>query len=140
MGEYQLRVEPQVSEIARLIDWVEACCGEHGVNAAIRLKMTLAIEEAVTNVITHGLGSTPRSPAHPITICLEVTASMLAAEVIDEGDAFDPTTAPVPDLSLTLEQRRPGGLGIHLMRAVLDRLEYHRRNGRNILRLEKSRE
>ena len=62
----------------------------------------------------------------------------MVAEIIDNGRAFDPTAAPAPDLSLPLEQRDPGGLGIHLMRRMIDRVEYRRAGGENRLRLEKS--
>jgi len=60
--------------------------------------------------------------------------------VIDNGHPFDPTAAPEPDLSLPLERRRPGGLGIHLMRSMMDRVHYRRSDGSNILRLEKARD
>lgn len=137
MAAHELLVEPLVSEIPRLIDWVSARCGECGVAAEIGFKMTLALEEAVMNVITHafeGLGS-----PHRIIVRLDITPAMLAAEVVDNGHPFDPTAAPDPDLSLPIEQRHPGGLGIHLMRGMMDRLEYRRSEGHNILRLEKAR-
>ena len=50
-----------------------------------------------------------------------------------------PTSVPDPDLTLPLEQRTPGGLGIHLMRNVMDRLQYRHEAGHNTLRLEKVR-
>ena len=84
--------------------------------------MMLALEEAVTNVINHAFAGLP--PPHLIRVRLDITAELFAAEVIDNGQAFDPTTAPDPDLTLPLEQRTPGGLGIHLMRNVMDRLQY----------------
>ena len=138
MASHELSVGPQASEIPRLIDWVEACCGADGIADAIRFKMMLALEEAVTNVINHAFVGVP--PPYLITVRLDITAAAVVAEVSDSGHPFDPTSAPDPDLSLPLEQRRPGGLGIHLMRGVMDRLDYRRSGGNNILRLEKRRD
>ena len=136
MTLYELCVEPQVSEIPRLIDWVEACCGAEGLADHVSFRVALALEEAVTNVIGHAFAGVP--PPHLITVRLDITAQMFAAEIIDNGRPFDPTTAPVPDLSQPVDQRPPGGLGIHLMRSMMDRLQYRRRKGNNLLRLEKA--
>jgi sigma-B regulation protein RsbU (phosphoserine phosphatase) len=137
MASYELNVEPQVAEIARLLDWVEACCGAERVPDEIRYKIMLALEEAVTNVIKNAFAGIP--PPHLIRVRLDVTQALFAAEVIDNGRAFDPTSAPEPDLTLPLEQRIPGGLGIHLMRNIVDRLHYTHGAGHNTLRLEKAR-
>jgi anti-sigma regulatory factor (Ser/Thr protein kinase) len=137
MASHELQVEPQVAEIPRLIDWISACCGDEGIAEEIGFKMALALEEAVMNVITHAFAGV--ALPHLITIRLEINAELLVAEIVDNGRPFDPTTAPDPDLSLPLEQRHPGGLGIHLMRGMMDGLRYRRSNGRNILRLEKAR-
>ncbi len=137
MASYELRVAPQVSEITRLIEWVEGSCGAEGVSGDTRFKLVLALEEAVMNAISHAFLGVP--PPHLISVRLDITAASAVAEVVDNGRPFDPTTAPDPDLSLPLEQRRPGGLGVHLMRGMMDRLHYRREGGNNILRLEKAR-
>jgi anti-sigma regulatory factor (Ser/Thr protein kinase) len=137
MAARERQVQPHRSEIASLLDWVEASCREHGVADEIRFSIALALEEAVANVVNHA--NTGAAPLHPITVRLSITGDVVAAEIIDDGAPFDPTTAPDPDLSLPIEQRHPGGLGIHLMRKLTDRLLYRRSEGRNILRIEKVR-
>jgi len=137
MPEHELRLAPEVSEIPRLIAWIETCCGEDGLADEVTFKMTLALEEAVMNVITHAFDGMP--PPHLVIVRLMTTPRKLSAELIDNGHPFDPTAAPDPDLSLPLDERHPGGLGIHLMRTMMDRFEYRRRNGKNVLRLEKAR-
>ena len=136
MASYELCFPPQVSEIPRLIDWVEACCGDAGVTDQVSFRLALAIEEAATNVIGHAFAGLP--PPHVITVRLDISPQLLVAEIIDNGHPFDPTAVPPPDLTLPLEQRTPGGLGIHLMRSMVDRLQYRRSGGQNRLRLEKS--
>ena len=137
MQSDELRLEPLLSEIPRLIEWVEARCAPAGVAGEIAMKLALVLEEAVANVIHHGLPGSP--PPHRISVRLDIDADSVAAEVIDNGRPFDPTGAPPPDLSLPLEQRPPGGLGIHLMRELMDGLDYRRSGDSNILRLRKAR-
>jgi anti-sigma regulatory factor (Ser/Thr protein kinase) len=137
MVAYELGVKPDVSEVPLLIDWVESCCGNEGLADDFTFKMTLAVEEAVMNVIDHAFVGLP--PPHSIKVRLDITAQSVAAEIIDNGHPYDPRTAPDPDLGLPLEQRNPGGLGVHLMRTMMDRLDYRCTGGNNIFRLEKSR-
>lgn len=137
MASHQLDVTPQVGEVPRLIDWIGSCCAADGLAEDVTFPMTLAIEEAVVNVINHAFVGLP--PPHSIKLRLDVTAASVTAEITDNGRFFDPTAAPNPDLSLPLEERHPGGLGIHLMRSMMDRLHYRRSAGNNILRLEKAR-
>ena len=137
MQSDELRLEPLISEIPRLIEWVEARCALAGVAGEIAMKLALVLEEAVANVIHHGLPGSP--PPHRISVRLDIGTDSVAAEVIDNGRPFDPTGAPPPDLSLPLEQRPPGGLGVHLMRELMDGLDYRRSGDSNILRLHKAR-
>lgn len=137
MAEYHLDVAPDLAEIPRLLDWVETCCGESGVAGDAPSKLVLALDEAVANVINHAFVDVA-SP-HRITVVLEIGADRIAAEVIDNGRPFDPSAAPEPDCTMPLERRDVGGLGIHLIRRVMDRVEYHRVGDENRLRLEKRR-
>ena len=137
MASHALDVTPQVGEVPQLIDWIGSRCAAEGLAEDVTFKLTLALEEAVVNVITHAFEGLP--PPHSITVRLDITAQSVTAEIIDNGRPFDPTSAPDPDLSLPLERRRPGGLGIHLMRGMMDRLHYRRSAGSNVLRLEKTR-
>ena len=137
MTARELLVKPQVAEIPRLIDWVLSRCGSAGVARELAGKMALVLEEAVMNVI--GNAFTGRAEPHVIQVRLDITEQALAAEVMDNGRRFDPTKAPAPDLSLSLEERTPGGLGIHLIRSMVDRLHYRRAAGKNLLRMEMDR-
>jgi anti-sigma regulatory factor (Ser/Thr protein kinase) len=138
MASHKLRVDPQPSAIARLNDWVAARCRAEGLPGELGGKIMLAIEEAVTNVIRYAFHGLP--PPHLIEVSLEIGNDTCIAQIRDSGRPFDPTAAPAPDFSLPLERRPPGGVGIHLMRSLVDRLDYRRDNGTNILRLEKSRQ
>ena len=79
-----------------------------------------AVDESATNVLLHGYKGAPG----PLDIALERRGGSLAVAVRDRAPAFDPTTWPEPDLTRPLGERPPGGLGIHLARASVDRIEH----------------
>ena len=137
MARHHVSLNPDVGEIPRLIDWVEHCCGEAGITGDLPFKLALALDEAVTNVISHAFAG--QAPPHRIEIELDITDVGVVATVIDNGGAFDPSEAPEPDVSLPLDKRDPGGLGILLIRRMVDRVEYRRVGNENRLRLEKAR-
>jgi len=79
-----------------------------------------AVDESVTNIILHGYRGQPGS----IEITLEETGGCLVIRLRDQAAPFDPTAAPPPDVTSPLEQRPLGGLGIHLIRHMVDELIY----------------
>jgi len=137
MADHRLALAPDVAEIPRLLDWVETCCGDAAVDGDIPFKLALALEEAVANAIHHAFDDMP--PPHRIGVELAIDPDRVSALVIDNGRAFDPSAAPEPDAALPLDRRDPGGLGIHLIRRMMDRVDYRRVGGENHLRLEKLR-
>ena len=135
MADHRLDLAPDVREIARLIDWVESRCDEAGVAGDAVYKLTLALDEAVANVIHHAFADMP--PPHRIEVAVVIADDRLTAEVIDNGPAFDPLTTPEPEQTVAIEDRAPGGFGVHLIRRMMDRVEYRREAGENRLLLEK---
>lgn len=90
------------------------------VDEELRAAVELALEELFTNVVKHG-----RPSATPVRIDISPIAGGVEVSLTEsEADPFDPTRAPEVDVSLPLERRRPGGLGIHLVRKVVDSIEY----------------
>jgi len=120
----------RTSEIARLHDQLEEFGRQHGLASRIVHDAQLALEEHLTNVISCAFEN---DREHQITVRVQLKASELHIEVEDDGRPFDPLKHPAPDLSLPLERRRIGGLGIHMMRKSLDSLDYRREQGRNLL-------
>jgi serine/threonine-protein kinase RsbW len=95
-----------------------------------------AVDEAATNVIRYGYRGEPGS----IDVSAELAGDQIIITLEDEAPPFDPTSAPAPDLTVPPQQRRPGGMGIHLMRLATDSIEHRARpGGGNILRLTRSR-
>lgn len=136
MTTNRLTIEPNVAEIPRLNEWVEEVLTAEGVGPTPMFNTTLVIEEAVMNVIDHAFEGI--APPHKIELSLTVGPDLLRVELCDNGGEFDPLTVPVPDITLSLAEREPGGLGVHFMRTMMDRVEYRREAGENRLVLEKS--
>jgi len=137
MASHEISVEPDISAVAPLVEWIEGRCRENGLADDITFKMALILEEAVTNVINHAFADLP--PPHMIRVRLDIAIERIVAEGVDNGHPFDPLARPDPELSRSIEERQPGGLGILLMRRMTDRIEYRRSNGDNRLVLEKAR-
>ena len=96
--------------------------------------MNLALEEIVTNVIEHGYED---NGEHSIIIRCSVQDGQVMAEVEDDGQPFNPLKSPDPDISKPLEDRPIGGLGIYLVRNVMDAFDYTYQEGKNQIRLKK---
>jgi anti-sigma regulatory factor (Ser/Thr protein kinase) len=95
-----------------------------------------AVDEAVTNIIVHGYRGEPGA--------IELTAELIGDDIVitieDRGALFDPRSMPVPDLTIPPDRRRPGGMGVHLIRLAMDSVDHRPRpGGGNILRLTRSR-
>lgn len=137
MATHRLSVAPDVAEIPRLLDWIESCCGDAGVGGDVPFKLSLALDEAVVNVINYAFADLP--PPHRIDVELAIEPDRVTALIVDNGRAFDPLTAAEPKTDIPLADRHLGGLGIHLVRRMMDRVDYRRTDGENHLRLEKTR-
>lgn len=133
-GQLVIPVPSELSQTPRLRDALEGFCQEHGISAEMCLRVKLALEEIVVNVITYGYG---HAPGHVVEVRLELTDGTLTATVADDAAPFDPLQAPAPDLTAPLPARQVGGLGIHLARRLMDHVVYRRDGNRNILVLTK---
>lgn len=123
-----------VQEIPRLTDFVDEVCEAMNFDMNTTMKLNLAIEEAVVNVIDYAY---PEGTKGDVTIDVEVDDEWLTFVISDSGIPFDPTLKDEVDITLPVEERRIGGLGIHLVRQIMDSISYERTDGTNVLRLKK---
>ena len=95
-------------------------------------RINLVLEELGLNIIDYGHDE----GVHEFDICLTSEEGAITIEVVDDGKPFDPLNdAPQPDLASDLEDRRVGGLGLHLVRTTMDDMSYRRDQGKNHLTL-----
>ena len=124
----------QLSEIERLGQLVTEFAERHQWSPRILFEMNVALEELLTNVISYAYDD---NQEHEITLRLSFVDGELTAELADDGRPFNPLEAADPDLSIPLEERPIGGLGIFLVRKFTTDLAYQRRDGKNFLTLKK---
>jgi len=123
-----------LSEIERLGQVVEEFAALHHLPPPLAFEINVALEEILTNVISYGYDD---SNEHDIIVRLSCNEGEVTAEVEDDGRPFNPLGAAEPDTNKLLEERPVGGLGIHLVRKLMDRVEYRRPQGKNLLMMKK---
>ncbi|MXZ10676.1 MAG: ATP-binding protein [Gemmatimonadetes bacterium] len=132
-----LCIASDLSELERLHDAV-AELGEAGDwPPDLVYQVDLVLEELIVNTVNYGYDDDAR---HEIEVTLTSDEDVFTVEIIDDGHAFNPLSdAPEPDLDAGIEDRPIGGLGIHLMRVMMDDVHYRREENKNHLTLVKRR-
>jgi serine/threonine-protein kinase RsbW len=97
------------------------CANAPGVSDMILYDVQLAVDEACTNIITHGYKDLDPGS---IILDLDLEPDKLTVVVTDFGHSFEPSSAPIPDINAPLEEREPGGLGLFLIQHVMDGMDY----------------
>jgi anti-sigma regulatory factor (Ser/Thr protein kinase) len=130
-----LRLSNKLLELDRLAEAVEAFGERHGFPRKMIYQVRLVLDELLTNVISYGFSD---NTAHEIEVEMRLVDSRLMLRIEDDAAPFDPLQAMTPDLTTTMEDRAIGGLGIHLVRKLMDSVRYERYDGKNRLFLEKT--
>lgn len=124
----------KVSEISKLNAFVKSATAALNMENGLANKIKLAVEEAVTNIIDYAY---PNDTEGDITITIEADKSRIRFILSDSGMKFDPTGVSKADTTLTVDERPIGGLGVFLVRNLMDSINYERTDNKNILRMEK---
>ena len=129
-----LELENDVRQVTALNDFVKRVSGQLNIAPSVVKSIRLAVEEAVVNVMDYAY---PANVVGKINIRALSDGETLEFVISDSGVAFDPTEALEADTSLSANDRPIGGLGILLVRELMDSINYERINGRNVLTLKK---
>ena len=132
----EINLKNSFSELRKVNQHLDEFGARHRLGPKILHDLKLALEEIVTNIISHGYAD---EREHEIRVRLRVQWQEVTVEVEDDGKAFNPLEVPVPDVTRPLEERPVGGLGIHLVRTLMDGLEYKRQGNTNLLTMTKKR-
>jgi anti-sigma regulatory factor (Ser/Thr protein kinase) len=131
-----LRIDADLGQLAELRRFVRAQAAAADAPADSRDDLVQAVDEAATNVITHGYRGDPGW----LDVHVALQDGRFIVTLEDGAPPFDPTSVPEPDLTVPPMARMPGGMGIHLIRAATDAVTYRPRpGGGNILTMTRSR-
>ncbi len=129
-----VKLRNNISEIERLNIILFQFGKINNLSQNILFKMNLALEETVTNIIKYAYND---DTEHTILIHISLSCGILTAEIEDDGKPFNPLNSPKPDINKPIEDRTIGGLGIHIVRNLMDKIEYRRDRNKNFLILRK---
>ena len=132
--EKKLILQNEVEQLSKLSDFIDSIAEELSIDSSMAMSLNLAIEEAVTNVVMYAY---PEGEVGNVVIIANFTEGMLIFTISDKGIPFDPTSKTDADVTLNVEERPIGGLGIFLVKNLMDFVGYERKNGYNILTLKK---
>ncbi len=130
---HRLTIKNEIEELTKLPEFVDTVCEEAGVDMALIASLNLALEEAATNVVLYAY----EGKEGMVVIDAFYTSEHLKFVITDNGIPFDPTQKEDADTTLSAEERPIGGLGIFLVRQIMDDVIYERKGENNILTLVK---
>jgi serine/threonine-protein kinase RsbW len=119
--EYEICVSSQFLNLAAIAEFVSERAQLAGLSEDQVFDIQMAVDEACTNAMEHAYDGQPDGQ---VRVCCYVERDEFVVRVTDYGRSFDPATIAPPDLSVPLEERQIGGLGLFLMKQLMDRVEY----------------
>ena len=128
--EKKLVIKNDITEISKLAIFIEELSEELALAPELTFNLNLVLEEAVSNVILYAYGEEKQKE---ITLLANMSDNNLIFVLTDSGQEFDPTKVPDADVTLSAEEREIGGLGIFLIRQIMNSIEYQRIDGKNVL-------
>jgi len=130
-----LIIENQISELHRVAGFLEQAGDEWHWLPSSTMSINLVLEEALTNTILYGF---EKDEKHSLSISLRKREDEVTITIVDDGKAFDPTFLAGPDITLSAEERNIGGLGVFLIKKLMDSVQYKRAANKNFLVLTKN--
>ena len=130
----ELRLKNQMSELERVNQFVEEIGEELGLDMELQMNLNLVMEEMVVNVISYAY---PEGKVADIELLAESDGKELKFVLSDQGKAFDPTLKDDPDTDVNPAERDLGGMGIYIVKNIMNEVTYQRLEGKNLLTMKK---
>jgi serine/threonine-protein kinase RsbW len=134
-ADLSLTIPADIRKLPTLLEGISSLMQRHGFSDEEILDAELAVDEAVTNVIEHGY----RGEGGSIDLIVSVSSDEVEIRLEDTAPPFDPTHSAPAITEGDLDERQAGGLGVHLIREVMDALSYERISGKNVLIMKRLR-
>ncbi|MFH0878431.1 MAG: ATP-binding protein [Lentisphaerota bacterium] len=127
MKRFAIETDARLESLPSIAEFTERVIMDLKLPPEVGHKLSLSLDEAVNNVVSYAYPDQPGK----MQLVIEAEPEELRAMLTDQGLAFDPTQQPTPDLDVPIEERKIGGLGIHLIRKMTDEFKYNRTDGVN---------
>jgi anti-sigma regulatory factor (Ser/Thr protein kinase) len=128
-------LQPELKEIGRLLSEFQTYATRNALPEEITQKLCIALDELVNNIISYGYDNADNQD--PILIEMTIEGRTLIVTLTDSGIPFNPFASEAPDTTLSLAERKIGGLGIHFVQNLMTEVQYSRKKNRNIVTLRK---
>jgi serine/threonine-protein kinase RsbW len=133
--KYSYTVGCKLENLKDLRTFIRDSLGKHGVTEIYVSEIVLALDEMCSNLMIHAHHCNPKDM---LEVNIEINAGKpLVFEIIDDGSVFDINQFAEPALNNLVHDKRKGGLGIRLVKSIMDKIEYTQMSGRNVCRLQK---
>lgn len=130
----ELRIKNQISELEKVAQFVEEIGEELGLSMELQMNLNLVMEEMVTNVIFYAY---PKDVVAEIELLAKSDGKELTFVLSDQGKEFDPTAKDDADLDVNPADRELGGMGIFIVKNIMNKVTYQRLEGKNLLTMTK---
>ncbi|HEY2013331.1 MAG TPA: ATP-binding protein [Bryobacteraceae bacterium] len=134
LTETEIVLDGDLGELEHLAAETAKFCREHSLGEEAEFELNLVLEELFVNSVKHG-GCVGMENA--VKVRMQLLNDGVRVEFSDRGEPFDPLKVPEPDLDAPMEDRRPGGLGVHFVRQIMRDLEYRREGEWNRIRMRR---
>lgn len=132
--EKTLTLKNDISELNNLRELSEVFGQENNISNDIINKFQLAFEELISNIIFYGYDD---ELPHEISVVFTLDGKSMAVLIVDDAKEFNPLEKEDPDISLSIDERKIGGLGIYLVKSLMDEVNYKRESGKNYFYIKK---
>lgn len=130
-----LTVEASTEHLAEVRNFVAAHAKQIGLDQKDVSEIRLAVDEAYTNIIKHAYNN---NTSMKVNIEIGSDGDQLWISLMDEGESFDPSTYHEPDLMQRIKEKKRGGMGVYLIRKLMDHVQYNRKGKTNEIRMVKN--
>ena len=130
----EMTFKAEIENLDKAIDFIMEELTKMGASEAVKLQVHLAVEEIYVNVASYAY----QPGQGPVTIRTQPEGDRIRITFIDQGVPYDPVQKDDPDVTLEIEERQIGGLGIFLAKQYMDEMSYVYENGSNILDMVKT--
>jgi len=132
--EFRMSVGAQPGEVQKVNEVFGRFAEQYSLPGSVRRSVNVALDELLANGLTHGMEGRDTGL---VVVEVVLNQERVKVTITDDGPQFDPFSQEEPDTTLSIDERAIGGLGIHLVRQLMDDVSYERRDGHNVVVLVK---